>query len=255
MTLDFFDSHPLIVRAIASVSIATLGWLAARILSRVVRSAMLSQEDADPTLAPFMGQVVRVLVIILAFSVALSTAGVEMTSVIAFLGAAGVAIGLAIQGLLTNLIAGLALLAYRPFRVGDAIEVSAIAGEVLAIGILMTDILTADHTIVTIPNAKIWGAEIRNHSRRSARRVEISFVVPLGVDVAALVPGALEAALTVEGVLPQPAPELVLVEVSKDGPLIRLRAWAPSTLVGSVRDRLGVAMQHHFASAGLWDRR
>ena len=161
--------------ALAAVIIIT-GWMLAKLLSRGVRRLATRSAD-DLTLPLFLASAIRYLVLLLALLLALGTAGVETSSLVALLGAAGLAIGLALQGTLADVAAGVVMLAVRPFRIGDLIESNSFTGRVQSINLFNTELVTADNRKIMLPNAFVWKAPIINLSMLGARRVDI--ILPL----------------------------------------------------------------------------
>lgn len=137
----------------------------------------------DPTVLSFLVQIVRVVVIIIGMIAVLQRLGVQTTSIIAVLGAASLAVGLALQGTLSNVAAGVMLLLLRPYRVGDVVEIGGITGVVLKLDLFTTQLSAAGSNRVFVPNSKVLGDMIVNLSGQSTRRIEIKFTVGYGDDL------------------------------------------------------------------------
>jgi small conductance mechanosensitive channel len=242
------------VRVLGALVLLVSGWLLARGLGRLVTRAVQRSPEADPTLAPFLGQFVRVALLLCALTATLSALGVEMTSVVALLGAAGVTVGLALQGLLSNLMAGLALMAFRPFRVGDEIEVASTTGTVRVVGMFSTELTTSDNVHVFVPNARIWGTEIRNFARLDVRRCEVQVPVPNGAPADALLTRMVAAVAGVEGVAREPAAEGAVVEVRDGHTLLRVRFWTETRQASRVRELALASARRVGEDAGIWSR-
>ena len=144
---------------------------------------MSTLKRVDKTLAPILASIIRYAGFILTLVVALGQFGVQTTSIIAVLGAAGLAIGLALQGTLSNVASGIMLLLLRPFSVGDWIETNSISGTVREIGLFATQIDTFDNIYITVPNSSIWSATIINNSRHPTRRMDIDIGVSYNSDL------------------------------------------------------------------------
>ena len=151
-----------------------IGVWASRRASQVVRDWLTRTSRIDKTLAPIMAALVRYAILMLTAVVTLGNFGVETTSIIAVLGAAGLAIGLALQGTLSNVAAGLMLLFLRPFKIGDWVEVAGVSGSVREIGLFTTIIDTFDNVYISVPNSAIWTSNIIHHAKYGTR--------PLGLD-------------------------------------------------------------------------
>ena len=134
----------------------------------------------DPTLRPVLASMIRYAVLILVLIVALSQVGIQTASLLAVVGAAGLAIGLALQGALSNFAGGLMLLWLRPFRIGDFIEVGAIAGTVREMGLFACHLETFDGMFLFAPNSAIWNTPLKNHTR-NAQSTSLSRATPTSI--------------------------------------------------------------------------
>jgi small conductance mechanosensitive channel len=158
---------------IAAATILLVGiWLAGRV-SKAVRRIAAKSPRIDGTLASFLSQLVRYTILGFVILAVLQRFGVETTSIVAVIGAATLAIGLALQGTLSNVAAGVMLILFRPYRLGDFVEVAASTGKISDVGLFTTTLTTVDGVIVTLPNGLCWGAPIRNFSAMPTRRFEV----------------------------------------------------------------------------------
>ena len=149
-------------------------WLAGKVYRAVVGIAN-KHEKLDDTLFRFFGSLARYTILAFVGIAVLNRFGVQTASIIALLGAAGLAVGLALQGTLTNLAAGVMLLIFRPYKVDDLVDVAGKFGKVTAIDMFTTILQTFDNQQIIIPNGKIWGEQIVNHSHHSIRGVDMRF--------------------------------------------------------------------------------
>jgi Small-conductance mechanosensitive channel len=170
------------VNIVAAIVILIIGMIVARIVSNTVNRLMLARK-IDATVADFLSALVRYAIIAFTLIAALGRVGVQTASVIAVLGAAGLAVGLALQGSLSNLAAGVLLVMFRPFRAGEYVDLGGIAGTVQNVQIFSTTLRTVDGKIVVVPNAKIIAGNIINFSREPARRNEFIIGVPYTADI------------------------------------------------------------------------
>lgn len=158
-------------------------WFAGR-AKRWTVAALRRAPNLDSTVEGFFGSLVSYAVIVFTVLAVLARFGVQTTSLIALLGAAGIAIGLALQGTLTNVAAGCMLFVFRPFRAGQYVEVAGIGGTVRVLTLFTTELATPDNVQIIIPNGKVWGEPIRNFSFHASRRVEIIFRISYDADAA-----------------------------------------------------------------------
>ncbi|MFP9228899.1 small-conductance mechanosensitive channel MscS [Pectobacterium cacticida] len=170
------------VNIVAAVVILIVGLVIARIVSGTLNKLMISRA-IDSTVADFLSALVRYGIIAFTLIAVLSRIGVQTASVIAVLGAAGLAVGLALQGSLANFAAGVLLVVFRPFRTGEWVDLGGVSGSVTQVQIFSTTLRTADGKIVVVPNGKIIAGDIINSSREPDRRTEIIVGVAYDADI------------------------------------------------------------------------
>ena len=169
-------------QALMAVLILIVGLLLARWVSRLLMHAFSHSVKVGETVRAPLVSIVRYVVIIFTLIIALGQLGVEMSSLLAILGAAGLAVGLALQGTLTNIAAGIMLLWLRPFRVGDYVETKDFGGTVREIGLFTCHLETFDGLFIFAPNSALWNVYLRNHTRAGPRTVAWSISLPREVD-------------------------------------------------------------------------
>lgn len=155
------------------------GWLRKR-----VQAIGLKYEDLDDTLFIFLGNILRYVVLILAVLFVLNTFGIQTTSIVAIIGAAGLAIGLALQGTLSNVAAGVMIILFRPIKLGDFVEVNGVMGTVREITLNYVALDDLSNVKIFVPNAQVWGNTITNYSVNDTRRAEWVFGVGYGANLA-----------------------------------------------------------------------
>jgi small conductance mechanosensitive channel len=157
------------MRLLTAIAILIAGWVIGKWTSNRIQSL----KKLDDTLKSFLGGMTKYGILAIAFVAVLGQLGVQTASLLAVLGAAGLAIGLALQGTLSNVAAGVMLLILRPFNVGDYIESGSIKGTVKTLSLFATELATPDNVHVFAPNSKVWNAEIFNFNRNKQRRIDI----------------------------------------------------------------------------------
>lgn len=210
---------------LGAVILIVLGWLLAGLLERLTRQGMLKISGIDLTLASFFGGVVRYGVLILVIVMVLGQFGVQTASIIAALGAAGLAIGLALQGTLQNIAAGIMLLVLRPFRVGEFIETPEVSGIVQEVGLFATRLKTGDGLYRLAPNSILWNVPITNASREPYRMHDLSIRIGYGDDLDKALNLMLDLAAKDERVEKDPAPSAFVAELQESAILVTLRYW------------------------------
>ncbi|AZG16046.1 MULTISPECIES: mechanosensitive ion channel family protein [Cupriavidus] len=212
------------LNCLAALAILTIGWWLSGRAARALRQT-LQRTHVDDTLRPMLASVAQWVIRVLTVVLVLSQFGVQTASIIAMLGAAGLAIGLALQGTLQNIAAGIMLVLLRPFRVGQYIDAQGVAGTVRETGLFMTELQTFDGVCLRVPNGKIWGSPIMNYSENPTRRMDIEVTVTFDSPVQAGL-DALAAMLDSEKrLLPEPRREVMVVRYTDRGVTLNARYW------------------------------
>lgn len=170
------------VNIISAVLILFIGNIIVKAVANSV-SRVLEKKDMDKAVVEFVHGLVRYLLFVIVLIAALGRVGVQTASVVAVIGAAGLAVGLALQGSLSNFAAGVLIVAFRPFKSGDYVEIGGVAGSVEAIQIFQTVLKTPDNKMVVVPNSGVIGSPITNYSRHATRRVDLVIGVSYGADL------------------------------------------------------------------------
>ncbi|HKK50981.1 MAG TPA: mechanosensitive ion channel domain-containing protein, partial [Myxococcota bacterium] len=170
------------ISVVGAIVLLIVGRIAAGWIRRSVTKA-LTRANVDSSLVPFFSSMIYYVVIGVVLIAVLNLFGIETTSLIAVLGAAGLAVGLALQGTLSNFAAGVMLLIFRPIRVGDYVEVAGQGGTVAEISIFSTLLNTPDNVRITIPNAQVYGDTVKNYSFNDTRRVDLVMGIAYGDDI------------------------------------------------------------------------
>lgn len=170
------------VNIVAAIVILIIGHLVAKVIGNSMLK-LLENKQMDKAVAEFISGLVRYLVFIIALIAALSRIGVQTASVVAVLAAAGLAVGLALQGALSNFAAGVLIVAFRPFKSGDFVVAGGVSGSVESIHIFQTILKTADNKMVVIPNSSVIGGAITNYSKHATRRVDLTVGVSYSADL------------------------------------------------------------------------
>lgn len=175
------------LRVVGAVIILIGGWMASRFLHAAVVGLLRKSPHIDLTVALFLANGARYAVLIFTFVAVLTTFGIATTSFVAVLGALGIAVGLALQGTLSNLAAGIMLVVFRPFHVGDRVEAGGVAGTVREINLFFSEIDMDDNTRAVIPNGKLWGEIVRVPTRNGTARIDLRVPRPADDDVGAAI--------------------------------------------------------------------
>lgn len=214
---------------LGAILLLIVGWMFAALVARWSRRGMARIRGIDVTLAAFFANFVRYAILILVMIAVLGQFGVQTASIIAALGAAGLAIGLALQGTLQNIAAGIMLLVLRPFRVGDYIDTGGISGIVQEIGLFATEMKTPEGMYRLAPNSTLWNVPITNYSRETTRRFDLNIGIGYGDDIPKAQEIMLGLAQADRRVLPDPAAETFVLELGDSAVILTLRYWTAAS--------------------------
>lgn len=235
----------------AALVILVVGVILAGWAARFVRGLAGRTGHIDATVQPILGTVVRYGVLILILVAALGQLGVQTASLLAVLGAAGLAIGLALQGTLQNIAAGIMLIYLRPFHVGDYVETPEVAGTVKEIGLFVTQMETWDGLFYFVPNSEIWNKPLKNFTRNPHRLMNIRIGISYDSDPAEARRILLDMAASDPRVLPDPAPVVYVEDYGDSAVLVTFRAWAPTAIFWEVQRAMIEEAKRRLEAAGI----
>jgi small conductance mechanosensitive channel len=215
------------IRLVAAILILCIGWMLATYAKRWLQAG-LEHIPLDPTLKPLLASLVRYAIMAVTLILVLEQFGVQTTSLIAVVGAAGLAIGLAMQGTLSNVAAGVMLLVLRPFRVGHFISAGGQSGTVREIGLFTTLMVTRDMVFVSIPNSTIFGGVISNYTGERLRRVKFTVPIDRSNDLAKAEEIILAVIAANPQVVKEPEPSVVVADILDNSMVMAVRAYVKS---------------------------
>ncbi|HMB72698.1 MAG TPA: mechanosensitive ion channel domain-containing protein [Gammaproteobacteria bacterium] len=221
-------------RVLAALAVFVVGrWIVGMIV-RWLGFAM-QRAEVDATLTGFLGNLLRVTLMVLVLLTAAGVLGIPTTNFLAIIGAAGLAVGLALKDSLSNFSAGVMLVLFRPFRAGDFIDAAGVAGTVESIGIFKTDIKTPDNRVIVVPNSLIYGGTITNFSAKDTRRIDLVIGISYDDEIhkaRSLIQAVLDGD---DRVLKDPAAQIMLLELGASSVDIAVRPWVNSADYWTVR--------------------
>ncbi|SEP99792.1 small conductance mechanosensitive channel [Devosia sp. YR412] len=247
---------------LAAIAVVVAGWYLARLTARAIKQLLPLAYGVDKNFAPLLSQAARYGILIFAVVTALNLLGVASTSILAVLGAAGLAVALALQNTLANIAAGIMLIWLRPIAIGEFIQGDGVAGVVVEIGLFGTRLRSSSGLYIFTPNQKLWASAITNHSREPRRRIDVNVSVPDTIDIAKSRKILLRIANADKRVLPDPIPNVHVDSFSGAAVNMQLRAWVATPdyletlyglteqakialnreLVGSKEDKAGITV-------------
>jgi small conductance mechanosensitive channel len=238
------------MQIIGAIIILILGRIVAGILAKLVSKA-LDRAKTDPSLRGFLVSLVKIGVMVFAVVAALAKFGIQTTSFIAVLGAAGLAIGLALQGSLANFASGVMILVFRPFRVGDLIEVAGKLGIVTDISIFVTTINSLDHKKIIIPNGSITSDVIVNVNGNGIRRVDLTAGISYSDDMEKAKQICMDILTSHPKVLQDPEPTVAVFEMADSSVNLVVRPWCQGDDYWNVWFEVTQAIKDRFDEAGV----
>ena len=234
------------LKVVAAIAIFVVGRWVAKVVAGIIRK-MMTKANVDPTLQKFVANIAYIALMAFVVVAALNQLGIQTTSFIAILGAAGLAVGLALQGSLSNFAAGFLMILFRPIRVGDYIEGAGSAGTVEEISIFTTTLVTPDNKTVIIPNAAMTGDNIVNWTVKGTRRVDMVMGIGYDDDIDRAKQIMADVLAKDSRILKDPAPQIAMVELADSSVNFVVRPWAKAS------DYWGVYMDAHEAIKKAFD--
>ena len=238
------------MQLLAALATLVVGLYIAKFMVGLTRK-MLDRSAVDPSLTSFLSSMVSLLLKVMVYITALGMLGVEMTSFIAILGAAGLAIGLALSGTLQNFAGGVMILFFKPYKVGDVIEAQGYIGSVKEIQIFVTILTTPDNKTVLIPNGPLATGSMINYSTQATRRVDWEFGISYGDDIDKAYAQLKKLIAADERILKDPEPFMALKTLADSSVNIVVRAWVNSPDYWAVHFKMNEEVYKTFADAGL----
>lgn len=238
------------LRLLAALAIFVVGrWMARRLSAGLGR--VLGRASVDSTLSGFLGNIAYAVTLVLVIMTALAAIGIPTTSMFAVLGAAGLAVGLALKDSLSNIASGVMLIVLRPFRAGDHVVIAGQEGTVMEIRVFQTRLRAFDHRVVILPNSEITTAPIINHSQLPQRRFEITVGVGYDDDLQKARDVLLQIAHRDPKVLDDPAPVVRVVNLGESSVDLTLFGFARNEDFGDARSRVIEAIRNELVGNGL----
>jgi len=238
------------IKAITALVIFYVGRIVARFAAKGIRKVMQSQE-VDKILESFISNLAYWAMMTFVIIAAINQIGVQTTSLIAIMGAAGLAIGLSLQGSLANFAAGVLIVMFRPYRVGDFVEAAGIAGTVVQVQILTTILKTGDNKQIVVPNGQIMGSIITNYSANETRRVDLTIGVGYDDDIDKVRSTLQDLIDADERILKDPSPLIAVSELADSSVNFTVRTWVKSADYSGVFFGLTEAIKKRFDAEGI----
>ncbi|WP_371194232.1 mechanosensitive ion channel family protein [Glaciecola sp. SC05] len=241
---------PFAINLVVAIIIFVIGKMVVNILVNLV-GKLLGRASYDPMLVNFLKSIVKAVLMLFVIIAALGRLGIDTTSLIAILGAAGLAIGLSLQGSLQNFAAGVMLLVFKPFKSGNFVDAGGAMGTVKSIGIFTTVMNTPDNKEIIVPNGAIYGGNITNFSAKDTRRVDMVFGIGYGDDLKKAKAVLEEMVMADERILKDPAPQVAVSELGDSSVNFVVRPWVNASDYWGVMFDFTEAVKIRFDAEGI----
>lgn len=239
-----------VINLVAALAIFVVGRWAAKLLNRLAIKAM-QRGRLDPLLVKFLGNILHALMLIFVVLAAISQVGIQTTSLIAVIGAAGLAVGLALQGSLANFAAGVLVIIFRPYKIGDYVEAGGVAGTIDDVQIFTTELTTPDNRRIIVPNGQMMNGAITNYSSHDIRRVDLVVGVGYDDDID-IVRRVLEEVVADDPrVLADPAPNIRMSAMGDSSVSWIVRPWVKAADYWDVHWEMTEAIKRRFDAEGI----
>ncbi|EAS63785.1 small-conductance mechanosensitive channel MscS [Photobacterium angustum] len=248
------DNQDLLIQYAVNLVSALLILFIGNMIVKAVAGAVakvLRKKEMDNAVVEFIHGLVRYLLFVIVLIAALSRIGVQTASVVAVIGAAGLAVGLALQGSLSNFAAGVLIVAFRPFKSGDFVEVAGVSGAVESIQIFSTELRTPDNKTVVVPNSSIIGNPITNYSRNATRRIDLTIGVSYSADLQKTKEVLKRVVTADERVLKDPEPTIGVVALADSSVNFVVRPWVNTPDYWAVYFDLNQAIKEELDKEGI----
>lgn len=242
---------PLIINAAKALIVLILGWFLAGFLSALVRRRIVAHPQIDDTIGGFAASIVRWLILLITVIAVLQLFGIQATSLVAVLGAGTLAIGLALQGTLSNIAAGVMLIIFRPYKIGQYVSIGGTSGTVKDLSIFVTELVTPDNVQIILPNGQAWGAVITNFSAHSTRRLDLTFGIDYGDDADKAMQIILDAANADGRVHKDPEPWVRLTNLGDSSVDLGVRLWCDAGDYWELKFHMLKTVKEAFDAGGI----
>jgi small conductance mechanosensitive channel len=242
---------PVIINAVKALIVLVVGWIAAGMIGGMVRRRINKTPQIDPTLGNFVASMVKWVILAIVLVAVLGIFGIQATSIVAILGAASLAIGLALQGTLSDLAAGVMLVVFRPYKLGQYVDIGGTAGTVKDLNLFVTELVTPDNVQIIVPNGQAWGSIITNYSAHDTRRVDLVFGIDYGDSADAAMQIIEEVAGADDRVLSDPAPWVRVTNLGDSSVDLTARIWCNAADYWELKFQLTKAVKEAFDAKGI----
>lgn len=241
----------MLMSALKALVVLILGWAVAGRLGQLARDRVNQTPEIDPTLGNFLASIVKWAVLAIVIVAVLGIFGIQATSIVAILGAASLAIGLALQGTLSDLAAGVMLVIFRPYKLGQFVDIGGTSGTVKDLNLFTTELATPDNVQIIVPNGQAWGSVITNYSAHDTRRVDLVFGIDYGDNADAAMQVILDLARADTRVMDDPEPWARVTNLGDSSVDITARLWCQAADYWDLKFELTKQVKEAFDTQGI----
>lgn len=241
----------IVTDTITALVVLIIGWTIAGLVARMIRRRVFASETLDDTIGSFAASIARWVILLITGIAIMGLFGIQATSLVAIMGAATLAIGLALQGTLNDLAAGFMLIIFRPYKIGQYVEVGGTAGTVKDINLFVTELATPDNVQIIVPNGQAWGSVITNYSHHTTRRIDLLFGIDYNDDADKAMAIILRVAEEDGRILKSPEPWVKVTDLGASSVDITARLWCSADDYWNAKFELTKAMKEAFDAEGI----
>jgi small conductance mechanosensitive channel len=250
--MEFIGQYSNIVtNTITALIVLIIGWTIAGLVARMIRRRVFASETLDNTIGSFAASIVRWIILLITGIAIMGLFGIEATSLVAIMGAATLAIGLALQGTLNDLAAGFMLIIFRPYKIGQYVDIAGTSGTVKDINLFVTELARPDNIQIIVPNGQAWGSVITNYSHHATRRIDLLFGIDYNDDADKAMALILRVAEEDGRILKSPEPWVKVTELGASSVDITARLWCSADDYWNAKFELTKAMKEAFDAEGI----
>ncbi len=251
MVQDLGAYWPLVLNAAKALVVLILGWIVAGLVGRFARRKVMSARHLDQTIGNFVAGLLRWAILLVVLIAVMNLFGIAATSLVAVLGAATLAIGLALQGTLSNVAAGVMLVALRPYKLAQFVDIGGTSGTVKDLNLFFTELVTPDNVQIIVPNGQAWGAIITNYSVHANRRLDLAFGIDYDDNADAAMAIIRRVATADERVQKDPEPWVRVTSLGASSVDLTARLWCAAADYWELKFALTKAIKEAFDAEGI----
>jgi len=234
---------PVVIDAVKAIAVLIVGWIAAGTLGGLIRRRVNANPRIDNTIGNFIASIVRWVILLMVLTAVLGLFGIQATSLVAVLGAATLAIGMALQGTL--------IILFRPYKIGQYVDIGGTAGTVVDINLFLTELVTPDNVQIILPNGQAWGTVVTNYSHHETRRCDLTFGIDYGDDADKAMKMILDLARADTRVFDDPEPWVRVTNLGDSSVDLGVRLWCAAGDYWDIRFEMTKAVKEAFDKGGV----